>query len=106
MGLIILRCVFLLVAAGVGACVSERPQRHRPPRFAYYSPWIAWGFFAGLLLLAAGVIVADMAVRRKRLDAITAVYFGLLVGLFMTYVLCLALTPLPSATTLAASRCD
>jgi uncharacterized protein YacL len=46
------------------------------------------------MLLAIGVITADMGIRRKRLDAITAVYFGLLVGLFITYILRLALTPL------------
>ena len=34
-----------------------------------------------------------MAIRRKRLDTITAVYFGLLVGLFLTYILGLAMAP-------------
>jgi len=35
-----------------------------------------------------------MSIRRKRLDTITAVYFGTIIGLFLTYVFQLALTPL------------
>ncbi len=50
------------------------------------------------MLVAAGVLAADMGVRRKRLDTITAVYFGTIIGLFLTYVFQLALTPiLPNA---------
>lgn len=94
MGLIILRCVFLLVTAGIGVWVARDPGSLVKIGSPYYSPWFAWGVFAGLMVLALGVIVADVVVRRKRLDAITAVYFGLLVGLFLTYVLRLALTPL------------
>ena len=45
------------------------------------------------MILALGVIALDIAVRKKTLDTITAVYFGMIVGLFMTYVLGLALVP-------------
>ena len=52
------------------------------------------------MLVAAGVIAADVAMRRKRLDTITAVYFGTIIGLFLTYVFRIALTPLlPKAQT-------
>ena len=44
--------------------------------------------------MAAGVLVGDMLVRRKRLDTITAFYFGMIIGLFLTYVLQIALSPL------------
>jgi uncharacterized protein YacL len=94
MGLIILRCVFLLVTAGVGVWFLNDPSSIVPQDSPYYSPWLAYGVFAGLMLLAVGVITTDAATRRKRLDTVTAVYFGLLVGLFLTYVLRLALTPL------------
>jgi uncharacterized protein YacL len=43
--------------------------------------------------VAIGVLVADIAIRRKRLDTITAVYFGTFIGLILTYVLRVALTP-------------
>jgi uncharacterized protein YacL len=56
--------------------------------------WLPWISFLGMMLLASSVIVADGAIRRKRLDTITAVIFGTFLGLFLTYVFRLALTPL------------
>jgi uncharacterized protein YacL len=53
-----------------------------------------WGGLVGPILLALGVIGLDVAIRRKQLDVISAVYFGLIVGLFVAYVAYLALTPL------------
>lgn len=95
MALIILRCVFLFVAAGIGASFLSNPDKIVSQNSLFYTPWIAWAIFAGVLGLALGVIGLDMSLRRKRLDTITAVYFGMIVGLFLTYVLGLALSPLP-----------
>jgi uncharacterized protein YacL len=94
MGLVILRCVFLLVAAGVGVWFLKDPSGIIPKDVMNSTPWMAYAIFAGVLSLAVGVIVGDVAIRRKRLDAITAVYFGMLVGLFLTYILGLAMVPL------------
>jgi uncharacterized protein YacL len=88
MALIILRCMFLLVAAGLSVAYIWTNEARLE------SGWLVWGIFGGVMLAALGVIVADVSARRKRLDAITAVYFGLLVGLFLTYILSLALAPL------------
>jgi uncharacterized protein YacL len=57
-------------------------------------PWVNIVVFVGIPLLALIVIVFDMCFPRKRLETITAVYFGLIVGLFLAYVARLALTPL------------
>lgn len=84
--LVVLRFVFVLVAAGLGVqlvrTIEDRPV------------WMLWLIFAGVLLLGLMTIGADMAFRKKRLDVITAVYFGLIIGMFLTYVLRLALIPL------------
>jgi uncharacterized protein YacL len=88
MALIILRFVFVLVAAGLAVSLIQTgivPQDY---------PWMALGVLGGLIALALVVIALDVAVRRKRLETITAVYFGLLVGLLLTYILGLALSPL------------
>ena len=88
MALIVLRCVFVLVAAGLSVSFIKAgiiPEQ---------SPWMVWVVLGGLILLALGVITLDTSVRRKRLDTVTAVYFGLIVGLFLTYVLGLAIAPL------------
>lgn len=88
MALIILRCVFIAVAITLGF------QLARSDLLAGDQAWLPWLGFLGVLLVAAGVIVADNSIRRKRLDTITAVYFGTIIGLFLTYVFRIALTPL------------
>ncbi len=89
MGLIILRCVFVLVAAGLS--ISFIQSGMFPPE----NEWVAWAVLGGMLSISLGVIALDVSIRQKRLDTITAVYFGMLVGLIMTYVLSLAMIPLP-----------
>lgn len=88
MELVILRLVFVMVAVGLGVTFVSSGLVPRD------SAWMQWASLGGMVLLSAGVIAIDAALRRKRLDTISAVYFGLLVGLFMTYILSLALTPL------------
>src|SRR6185503_20731913 len=88
MALVILRCVFLAVAIALGF------QLLGSNLFIGENPWVPWIGFLGVLAIALGVMVADVNIRRKRLDTITAFYFGTIIGLFLTYVLQLALTPL------------
>ncbi len=53
--------------------------------------WFTVGAFTlGAILL----IVGDVLIGRKRIDLISSVYFGLLIGLMLTYTLKLALDPL------------
>lgn len=87
MALIILRSIFLMVAIALGLFIINSdliPQDN---------PRMYWGSFAGTILLALGVIGLDISIRRKQLDVISAVYFGLIVGLILAYVAYLALTP-------------
>ncbi|MBI3839144.1 MAG: PIN domain-containing protein [Planctomycetia bacterium] len=88
MALLVLRFMFVLVAAGLGVQLIRSPALGAEPANL---PWLVFG---GLMLLSAAVIGIDMFVRRKQLDTVSAVYVGLLVGLFLTYVLRLALNPI------------
>lgn len=88
MALLILRCVFVAVAIALAFQLS---QSNVVAGTQFWPPLAA---FFGVLFVAAGVLVADSAVRRKQLDTITAVYFGMFVGLILAYVFSLALTPL------------
>ena len=91
MALVVLRCVFLAVAIALGFRLAQSPVLEG--RYG----WLTWAAFLGVLVVAAGVLAADILVRRKRLDTITAVNFGTLIGLFLTYVFQLALSPLLSS---------
>ena len=88
LALAILRVVFLVVAAGVGVRLIQDPDLPKEPA---YIPWLV---MIGILALSLGVILLDVLFSRKRIDTLSAVYFGLIIGLFLTYVLQLALSPL------------
>src|SRR5688500_4833577 len=95
--LIILRLVFLLVAMLLGIFfIKFTPGLVHPP-------WMQWVVLGGVVLIALAVIAADVLIPRKHLDTISAVYFGLIVGLFLTYVASLGLEGLPIRDDLAQS---
>lgn len=56
--------------------------------------WIRTATFVCFLLGSVGVLILDIFIKSKRIDMISSVYFGLLVGLFLTYIVNLAVTPL------------
>ncbi len=91
MGLVILRCIFLMVSIGLGVVFINSGVI---PADAEWSEWMFWGTFVGMLLLPAGIVMLDVCIRQKQLDTISSVYFGMIVGLFMAYVASLAMTPL------------
>ena len=88
MALVILRVILVLVAAGLGVRLIQSSHLPQDPA------WLPWVAFGGMVGLALSVIALDVFVRRKRIETISAVYFGLIVGLFLTYVLRLALAPI------------
>ena len=87
MALIILRCIFILTTAGLGVFFINSGYLPRD------SEWHGWAVLGGMLLLASGVIVLDVAIRRKQLGVISSVYFGMVVGMFLAYIVRLVLEP-------------
>ena len=79
----------MLVAMGIGGTLAssqvDGELLSRPERV---------GIFLLFLIGAVVIIGADLLVKSKRIDIISSLYFGLLVGLFLTYIIGLALTPL------------
>ena len=88
MALIILRCIFTLAVAGLAVSIINSSTFPKQPE------WLAWAVMGGLLSLAGGVMAIDLGIRRKRLDVISSVYFGLIVGMFLAYIAQLVIKPL------------
>ena len=88
MALFVVRCLYLLVAASVAVSVvyTTVPSAGNP-RIPVLT-------FTIVMLAAGAVIVVDMLLPRKRIDIVSTIYFGLLIGLFLTYVIVVALSPL------------
>ncbi|MFG0261142.1 MAG: PIN/TRAM domain-containing protein [Novipirellula sp. JB048] len=87
MALFILRCVFLLCAGGVSAIINTSLSSDT----ATPVPWL---IFAGIMTLATVVVIGDIYAPRKRIDTISALYFGVLIGVLLTYILWIAIAPL------------
>lgn len=86
--LIIVRILYAFVCAGAIASFVH-PNNHPPPFVAEHP----FAVFVVLLLLTQVVTLADILIPRKRLEIISAVYFGLLVGVLLAYLLSIALEP-------------
>ena len=84
--LLALRVLFITVAAGVGAIWARSDS--------FLHPMMPYLVFCGALLAAFLVVAADMMIRKKRIEVISAVYFGLLVGVLLSYLLTIAMDPL------------
>lgn len=94
MALWIIRAFFLIVAIGLGLTFSLNPSAWGQAVDADANHMTGWLIFFLFIFGAALIITADVFIRHKRIDMISSVYFGLVVGLFLTYMVYIALTPL------------
>ena len=96
--LMILRVAYLLICAGaiLAYITTEETttvagiERSVLPQIVEDNKAIA--FFV-LLSISQVVTIADLLIRKKRIDVISAVYFGILVGVLLAYLMIQALTP-------------
>jgi len=88
MTLVILRSLFFMVSLGIAVLIFNGEAMQSAPG------WVPWLVLITMVGLPIGVIATDMRVRNKDLTVITSIYFGLLIGVFLTYVAVLALSPI------------
>jgi len=91
MALWILRACFLVVSIGLGASLITSAGVQE---FSSSSQGLIWTIFVVFVLGAVATILADMLIKNKRIDIISSLYFGLMVGFFLTFIVNVALTPL------------
>ena len=83
--LILVRAIFVLVVAGFGVQLAYNVRDNQ-----LANPIVA---FVGIMLMTVMVVVADLMTRRKRIQTISAIYIGFIVGIFLTNLLSSALQP-------------
>ncbi len=83
--LILIRAVFVLVAAGLGAKLSRIVSESN----------LANGYlvFVGVMVAALAIVVGDLLTPRKRIQTISAVFIGLIVGVVLSDLIRSALEP-------------
>jgi len=85
----IIRIVFVVVSAGaIAAFVSSEDSP--PPPIIGSHPFLA---FVGLMLFTQAATIVDILIPRKRIEVVSAIYFGLLIGILLSYLMNLALLP-------------
>jgi uncharacterized protein YacL len=90
----ILRIIFIVAAASIGASLANssvvqtlKPTDDR----SFATPYLV---FSSVLLIAFAVVALDMCFPKKRIEIVSAIYFGLLVGAIFTNLLTLAMAPI------------
>lgn len=91
MALWILRACFLIVAIGLGVSLITSADVDQISRNSQWQIWTAFGLF---VIGSVAIILADVLIKHKRIDMISSLYFGLVVGFFLTFIVNVALTPL------------
>ncbi len=88
--LLIIRAIYILVCVSAIATFAFN-QNSGAPEIVEAHPVVS-----SLLMLAVvlSILLADILIPRKRVEVISAVYFGLLIGALLTYLLNLSLAPL------------
>jgi len=83
--LVLIRAVFILVVAGFGVRAARIVGENQ-----LANPYLT---FIGLMLIAVAVVVGDLLTPRKRIATISAVYIGVIVGIFLSNLINNALQP-------------
>src|SRR5262245_47634636 len=91
--LLVIRVVYAVVSAGAIAAFvsSEKPP---PPFLISAHPFVS---FVVLMLITQSVTFIDILIPRKRIEIVSAVYFGLLIGFLLSYLTNLARGPVVTA---------
>ncbi len=98
MVLLILRVAYAVTCAGALLWVIK--SMDLPAPFSK-QPFLAYVF---TLLLTQAITLIDVLMRRKRLELISAIYFGVLIGVLLGYLLSLAMTPFFDDTSIQIVR--
>ena len=91
--LLIIRLLYALICAGALAAYVN--AGNSLPDFVKDHTVLA--FFL-LLLATQSITVADMLIRHKRIELVSAIYFGLLIGTLLSFLFMLAAAPLLAAS--------
>src|SRR3954469_4837409 len=83
--IMMIRAVFVLVVAGLAVRIARIVGENQMA-----NPYLA---FVGLLVAAILIVVADVLTPRKRIQTISAIYFGIIVGVLLSDLVQNALEP-------------
>ena len=87
--LFIIRVLYFVVSVGAIVTYVVAPNSGAP-RIVHEHPVSASVL---MVLIASSILLLDILIPKKRVEVISAIYFGLLIGILLSYLLNLALQP-------------
>src|SRR6516162_3163656 len=84
--LLILRGCFLIILIGVATWITTFLKPYDTPSYPIL-------LFSGVLCAGALIVGTDILVRKKQITSLSAIYFGLFLGLLLGWLFSLALEP-------------
>jgi len=96
--LLVVRAIYIVICVGAIATFTFTRQSGAPEVVEEH-PILA---FMVMLSITLGILLLDVLIPRKKVQVISAIYFGLLIGVLLAYLLNLALQPLFSMRELFA----
>lgn len=87
--LLIIRAIYTVVCFGAFATFAFN-ENSNAPAFVDQHPLLS---FIGMVAVTLSIMVVDVLIPRKRVEVISAIYFGLLIGVLLTYLMNQALQP-------------
>jgi uncharacterized protein YacL len=91
--MVLIRVLFLMMVASLGAHYASLVSETAAPGQPASAGWVPMLAFFCTIGGGVLVVVGDVLVRRKQISTISAVYFGVIVGLILSYLFVLALEP-------------
>ncbi len=85
--LMLIRAVFVLASAGFAVLAAKAIGE------VLAKPYLAYVVFVGVMLAAVATVVFDVLTPRKRIQTISAIYIGFIVGFLLSNLLYLTLQP-------------
>jgi uncharacterized protein YacL len=99
MMLLILRVAYLLICAGsILAYITTEAADDKSAALPQIVENNKVAAYFVLLFLSQIVTITDLLIRRKRIEFISAIYFGILIGVLLAYLMIQALTPVVPVT--------
>ena len=87
--LLIIRILYAVICGGAIAAYLGTDQASLP----LFAQKHSLATFFTMLLVSQSVTVLDILIKRKRIELITSIYFGLLIGVLLSFLLMLAVGP-------------
>jgi len=101
MGLLILRCIFILIASSVAVlaiwsanALNASNAIGTGETATTSGETLGYGMFFAIFFISIAVLALDFAIPRKRVEWLSAICFGSMLGLMLTWILFLTIVPM------------